>query len=55
MLVGVPEWANWDLKNHVAEIAGGTRFPLTDDDGRGVARNLAPMSWLDRRQRPRDA
>lgn len=46
-LVGVPEWVKWDLWNRVAEIAGGTRFPLTEETASVVARNLAPMSWLD--------
>lgn len=46
VLVGVPDWANWDLKNRVAEIAGGTRFPLTEETASVLARNLAPMSWL---------
>ena len=47
VLGGVPDWANWDLKNRVAEIAGGTKFPLTDETAAVVARNLAPLSWLD--------
>jgi hypothetical protein len=47
VLVGVPDWANWDLKNTVADIAGGTQFPLTEETASVVARNLAPMSWLD--------
>jgi len=46
VLVGVPDWANWDLKNTVAQIAGGTRFPLTEETAAVLARNLAPMSWL---------
>ncbi len=46
MLVGVPEWANWELKNCVAEIAGGTRFSVTDETAEDVAGNLASMSWL---------
>jgi hypothetical protein len=45
-LVGVPPWANWDLKNRVAQVAGGTRFPLTEETAAVVARNLAAMSWL---------
>jgi hypothetical protein len=47
VLVGVPEWVNWDLKNRVAEFACGTHFPLTQDTASTLARNLAPMSWLD--------
>ncbi len=47
VLVGVPEWVNWDLKARVAAVAGGTRFPLQDDTAAVLARNLAPMSWLD--------
>lgn len=46
VLVGVPDWANWDLKNTVAQVAGGTRFPLTEETASVVARNLALMSWL---------
>jgi len=47
VLVGVPEWANWDLQCRVAQFAGGARFPLTEDTAATLARNLAPMSWLD--------
>ncbi len=47
ILVGVPEWVDWDLKARVAAVAGGTRFPLQDDTAAVLARNLAPMSWLD--------
>jgi hypothetical protein len=46
MLADVPEWAKSDLRNRVAEIAGGTRFPLTEETASVVARNLALMSWL---------
>lgn len=46
VLVGVPEWANWELKNRVAQVAGGTRFPLAEETAAVVARNLASMSWL---------
>jgi hypothetical protein len=46
MLVDVPTWVNWDLKNTVADIAGGTRFPLTDDTAKVIAEHLALMSWL---------
>jgi hypothetical protein len=45
-LVGVPDWAKWDLQNRVAEFAGGTRFPLMEDTASVLARHLAPMSWL---------
>jgi hypothetical protein len=47
VLVGVPEWVNWDLKNRVAEVAGGTRFPLTEETASVLFRNLSLMSWLD--------
>jgi hypothetical protein len=47
MLVGVPGWVKGDLRARVAEIAGGTRFPLTEETAAVVARNLAPMAWLD--------
>jgi hypothetical protein len=47
ILVGVPDWVNWDLKARVAAVAGGTRFPLTDETAEVLARHLAPMSWLD--------
>jgi hypothetical protein len=47
VLVDVPTWVNWDLKLRVAEVAGGNRFPIVDDTADVVARNLAPMAWLD--------
>ncbi len=47
ILVGVPNWVNWDLKTRVAAVAGGTRFPLTEETAAVLARNLAPLSWLD--------
>jgi hypothetical protein len=47
ILVEVPSWASWDLKLHVAEVAGGSRFPIADDTAEVVTRNLAPMAWLD--------
>ena len=47
ILVGVPGWVNWDLKTRVAAVAGGTRFPLKDETAAVIARNLAPLSWLD--------
>jgi len=46
-LVAIPGWADCNLRERVAEIAGGTRFPLTEDTAALVARNLAPMAWLD--------
>jgi len=46
ILVGVPEWVKLDLQNRVAQMAGGTRFPLTEETASVLARNLAPMSWL---------
>ncbi len=46
VLVGVPQWANWELKNRVAQFACGTHFPLTEDTASTLARNLASMSWL---------
>jgi hypothetical protein len=46
VLVGVPRWADRDLKNRVAAVAGGTRFPLTEDTAALLARNLAPLAWL---------
>lgn len=48
ILVDVPSWVNWDLKVRVAEMAGANRFPVLDDETAAVvARNLAPMAWLD--------
>jgi hypothetical protein len=46
-LIGVPEWADCNLKERVAEVAGGKRFPLTEETAAVLARNLAPMAWLD--------
>lgn len=46
-LVRVPNWVNWDLTTRVAAVAGGTRFPLTEETASVLARNLAPLSWLD--------
>lgn len=46
VLVGVPAWADRDLKNRVAAVAGGTRFPLTEETAAVLARNLAPLAWL---------
>jgi len=45
-LVDVPDWAKSDLRNRVAAVAGGTRFPLTEETAGFVADNLARMSWL---------
>ncbi len=47
ILVGVPGWANWDLKSRVAAVAGGTRFPLQDETATVVADHLVRLSWLD--------
>ncbi|NLZ07537.1 MAG: hypothetical protein GXY19_20395 [Phycisphaerae bacterium] len=47
VLVGVPAWANWDLKARVVAAAGGDRFPVQEETAEVVARNLAQMSWLD--------
>jgi hypothetical protein len=47
ILVEVPTWVSWDLKLRVAEVAGGSRFPIEDDTAEVVTRNLAPMAWLD--------
>ncbi len=47
VLVGVPEWVKGDLRERVAQVAGGTRFPLTEETAAVLARNLKPMAWLD--------
>jgi hypothetical protein len=47
ILVEVPSWVSWDLKLRVAEVAGGSRFPIGDDTAEVVTRNLASMAWLD--------
>lgn len=47
VLRNVPRWANWDLKARIVELAGGSRFPVGEDTAGVIARNLAPMSWLD--------
>jgi hypothetical protein len=47
VLVGVPQWADRNLKNRVAAVAGGTRFSLTEETAGVLARNLAPLAWLD--------
>ena len=46
ILVEVPAWVNYDLKARVAEMAGGSRFPIKDETAEVVTRNLAPMAWL---------
>ncbi len=43
----VPQWANYDLKTRIVALAGGNRFPIEEETASVVARNLAPMSWLD--------
>jgi hypothetical protein len=45
-LVAVPEWVKYDLRARVVEVAGGQRFPLTEETAAVLARNLAPMAWL---------
>lgn len=47
ILVDVPRWVNWDLKARVVAVAGGAHFPLRQETAEVVARNLAPMAWLD--------
>lgn len=47
ILVDVPTWVNWDLKARVAAMAGGSKFLIRDETADVVARNLAPMAWLD--------
>jgi hypothetical protein len=47
ILVEVPAWVNHDLKARVAEMAGGSRFLIRDETAEVIARNLAPMAWLD--------
>ncbi|UCD52659.1 MAG: hypothetical protein JSW27_08485 [Phycisphaerales bacterium] len=47
VLRDVPKWANYDLKRRVLELAGGSRLPVREETASVVARNLAPMSWLD--------
>jgi hypothetical protein len=47
VLRSVPRWANYDLKARVVALAGGNRFPITEETAGVIARNLAPMSWLD--------
>jgi hypothetical protein len=47
VLKEVPKWADRNLKNRVATMVGGTRILLTEDTAAVVARNLAPLAWLD--------
>ena len=47
VLVNVPPWVNVNLKARVAEVAGSSRFPLEEETASVLARNLAPMAWLD--------
>jgi hypothetical protein len=46
VLVGVPDWAKYDLRERVADVAGGKKFPLTEETASMLARNLASMAWL---------
>jgi hypothetical protein len=47
LLVDVPGWVNWDLKARVVAVAGGSEFPVREETAETLARNLAPMAWLD--------
>lgn len=47
LLLDVPSWANYDLKNRVVAAAGGPRLPITEETADVVARNLNAMTWLD--------
>ncbi len=47
VLVAPPDWAKYDLRCRVADVAGGRRFALTEETASVVARNLASMVWLD--------
>ncbi|MCX5647161.1 MAG: hypothetical protein NTZ17_21135 [Phycisphaerae bacterium] len=47
VLVSPPQWAKYDLKCRVADVAGGRRLPLTEETASSVARNLASLVWLD--------
>jgi len=47
VLVSPPEWAKYDLRCRVADVAGGRQFALTEETASVVARNLASMAWLD--------
>jgi len=46
VLVEVPGWADINLRERVAQVAGGKRFKLTEETAAVLARNLAPMAWL---------
>lgn len=46
-LLDVPGWVNWDLRTKVIGAAGGSQFPIVEDTAEVVAKNLAPMSYLD--------
>lgn len=46
VLASPPEWAKYDLRSRVADVAGGRHFPLTEETAEVVARNLASMAWL---------
>ncbi|MEN6427973.1 MAG: hypothetical protein ABFE13_21685 [Phycisphaerales bacterium] len=46
ILVDVPDWVKLDLQYRVAQVAGGTRFPLTEKTASDIADNLASMPWL---------
>jgi hypothetical protein len=47
VLVSPPQWAQYDLKCRVADVAGGRQLPLTEETASRVARNLASLVWLD--------
>jgi len=46
VLVGVPNWADCNLKERVAEVAGGKQFLLTEETASVLARRLAALAWL---------
>jgi hypothetical protein len=47
VLLDVPAWVNYDLKNRVVAAAGGPRLPITEETAEVVNRNLDAMTWLD--------
>jgi hypothetical protein len=47
VLVAPPDWAKYDLRCRVADVAGGQQFPLTEETASVVARHLASLAWLD--------